>query len=218
MHSDDICRQGCGAGGSSQHGRGCAARHAVPAGAAALHPVPACCGQPPAQSQPPQVFLSRPLCSCCESARCAKVSCPQPRMTQLVVITWCWLLCSVMAVKLQELNGELLSGGAALWRSRAEQHLLQATALARFLSYLAFAFAEGKTRQSRYGTQTRRWQHEKSDDSGTRRNLRHLLQGMWAWQRGAHPAWSTLQTSVPPLQQPAAPRRCWPPCPGWPPT
>lgn len=61
------------------------------------------------------------------------------------------MLCSVMAkMKLQELNGELLSGGAALWRTQAEQHLLQTTALARFLSYLAFAFAEGK--QDRVGT------------------------------------------------------------------
>jgi hypothetical protein len=48
-----------------------------------------------------------------------------------------------MAVRLRELDGELLSGGGALRRAQAEQHLLQTTALARFLSYLAFAFAEG---------------------------------------------------------------------------
>lgn len=59
-------------------------------------------------------------------------------------MTLCLFACSVMAVRLQELNGELLRGGAALWRAQAEQHLLQSTALARVLSYLAFAFAEGK--------------------------------------------------------------------------
>lgn len=48
-----------------------------------------------------------------------------------------------MAAKLQELAREACSSDAALWRGQAEQTLLQTTALARFLSYLGFAFAEG---------------------------------------------------------------------------
>jgi hypothetical protein len=59
-------------------------------------------------------------------------------------MTLCLFACSVMAVRLRALNAELLRGGAGLWRAQAEQHLLQSTALARFFSYLAFAFAEGK--------------------------------------------------------------------------
>ena len=48
-----------------------------------------------------------------------------------------------MAAKLKELADEVSSGDATLWRARAEEHLLQTTALARLLSYLAYAFAEG---------------------------------------------------------------------------
>jgi hypothetical protein len=48
-----------------------------------------------------------------------------------------------MAANLKELADAVSSGDATSWRAQAEQHLLQTAALARLLSYLAFAFAEG---------------------------------------------------------------------------
>ena len=91
------------------------------------------------------------LCTCRDSYMVLHVPSLVPRtwIDTASVMTWCLSMCSVLAVRLRELNGELLSGGAALWRAQAEQHLLQTTALARFLSYLAFAFAEGNRDRTR---------------------------------------------------------------------
>lgn len=56
----------------------------------------------------------------------------------------CVCVCSVMAARLQALAREGCCSDAAVWRAQAAHNLLQTTALARFLSYLGFAFTEGE--------------------------------------------------------------------------